>query len=436
MTDLSLRLRSCGVVGAGGAGFPAYVKAQARAEIVIVNAAECEPLLHKDKELLTHYQAGVLDGLRQLMGAVGARRGIVAIKEKYATRIDALEKALIDEPCIEVARLGDFYPAGDEVITIFETTGRVVPPGGLPQDVGCVVSNVETLLNMARGEVVTHKYLTVAGLVPEPVTVRAPLGIRFKDLLAHVGVDQSGLGGVIEGGVMMGRLVEGEDEVVTRTTGGLLCFPEGHGLLRRYGTDRSSRDLIGKSACDQCTFCTQLCPRYLLGHPVEPHLAMRGLEFNLSGDGMKLGSQFCSGCNLCSLYSCPEGLYPKDACTGDKQDMRAKGLEHPAKGIDTLPHSMQEFRKIPVSSLMKKLDLVGFDNRGPLVDVQWAPGEISIPLSQHIGAPAIASVSLGDHVQVAQVIGTAPEGLGVPVHASMAGVVTAVDQNITIRTGL
>ncbi|MCP5021379.1 MAG: hypothetical protein GY930_06345, partial [bacterium] len=187
MTDLSLRLRSCGVVGAGGAGFPAYVKAQARAEIVIVNAAECEPLLHKDKELLTHYQAGVLEGLRQLMGAVGARRGIVAIKEKYATRIDALEKALVDEPRIEVARLGDFYPAGDEVITIFETTGRVVPPGGLPLDVGCVVSNVETLLNMARGEVVTHKYLTVAGLVPEPVTVRAPLGIRFKDLLAHVG---------------------------------------------------------------------------------------------------------------------------------------------------------------------------------------------------------------------------------------------------------
>lgn len=434
MTDLSVRLRSCGVVGAGGAGFPAYVKAEARAEIVIVNAAECEPLLHKDKELLKHYQDEILVGLRQLMGAVGAERGIVAIKEKYAKRIAALELALAHEPHIEVACLGDFYPAGDEFVTIYETTGRVIPPGGLPLDVGCVVSNVETLLNMARSVPVTHKFLTIAGLVPEPVTVRAPIGMLYSDLLAHVGVDQNTLGGVLEGGVMMGRLVEDADAVVTRTTGGLLCFPEDHGLLRKYGTDRSSRDLIGKSACDQCVFCTQLCPRYLLGHPVEPHLAMRGLEFNLAGDGMKLGSQFCSQCNLCSLYSCPEGLYPKDACVGDKQAMRQKGLQHPAKGLDSKPHSMQGFRKVPVSSLMKKLDLLDFENRGPLVEIQWQPHEVHIPLSQHIGAPAVATVAPGDHVTCGQEIGAAPDGLGVPMHASVAGVITAVDQRITIRT--
>ncbi len=436
MADLPLRLRACGVVGAGGAGFPAYVKAQAKAEIVIVNAAECEPLLHKDKELLRHYQPEVLDGLRQLMGAVGARRGIVAIKEKYTDRIAALELALSHEAHIEVAPLGDFYPAGDEIVTIFETTGRVVPPGGLPLDVGCVVSNVETLLNVARAVPVTHKYLTIAGHVPEPVTVRAPVGIRFQELLAHVGVDQNQLGGVIEGGVMMGRLVQGDDHVVTRTTGGLLCFPEGHGLLHRHGLDRSSRDLIGKSACDQCTFCTQLCPRHLLGHPVEPHLAMRGLEFHMAGDHMRLGSQFCSGCNLCSLYSCPEGLYPREACAGDKLRMRKKGLEHPAKGQATQPHSMQEFRQVPISSLMKKLNLTGFVNSGPLVDVQWQPDEVHIPLSQHLGAPAIATVGLGDHVQVGQEIGAAAQGLGVAIHASFDGVVTAVDQRITIRTRL
>ena len=436
MTSFSDSLRAYGVVGAGGAGFPAYVKASAQAEIVIVNAAECEPLLHKDKELLHHFQDEVLDGLRQLMSAVGAKRGVVAIKEKYHERIAALEEALEHEANIEVAPLGDFYPAGDEFITIFETTGRVVPPGGLPLDVGCVVSNVESLLNMARAVPVTHKYLTIAGAVPEPVTVHAPIGLRFSDVLAAVGVDMSQLGGVLVGGVMMGSLLRDPEAPVTRTTGGLLCFPEGHTLLKRYAPEKRARDLIGKSACDQCSFCTELCPRYLLGHPVQPHLAMRGLEFNMVGDGMVLGSAFCCECNLCSLYSCPEDLFPKDACADNKVMMRTKGLEHEARGKPSKPHSMQEFRHVPVSSLMKKLDLTGFVNKAPLVEIDWDPVEVRIPLKQHIGAPAVACVKAGSFVRPGDVIGNAPDGLGVAVHASMAGTVAYVDEDVIIRKGL
>ena len=434
MTTLIDTLRSTGVVGAGGAGFPTYVKAQASVEIVIVNAAECEPLLHKDKELLHAYGPHVLAGLRKLMDEVGATRGLIAIKEKYVDLIADLEREVADLPGIEVAPLGDFYPAGDEFITIYETTGRVVPPGGLPGDVGCLTSNVETLINLDLGRPVTHKFLTIAGEVPDPVTVRVPVGARFGDVLAAVGVDPSTLGGVLVGGVMMGKAMQSYDEVVTRTTGALICFPPGHGLLDRYAADRKQRDTIGKSACDQCSFCTELCPRYLLGHPVEPHLAMRGLEFNMVGDSMILGSDFCCECNLCSLYSCPEDLFPKDACADNKVLMREKGLSHPAKGQPTKPHSMQDYRHVPVSSLMKKLDLLRFRNVGPLVDVPWDLDVVRIPLKQHIGAPAVASVGVGDRVAVGDEIGRAPDGMGVAIHASIDGTVTAVDDHVEIRS--
>lgn len=427
------RVRANGVVGAGGAGFPTYVKLQKKAEIVIMNAAECEPLLHKDKQILTHYAAEVLGGMDRIRRFVEAERAIIGIKEKYHELIAEL-RALGGPLGIEVHPLGDFYPAGDEFITVFETTGRVIPPGGIPLDVGCLVMNVETMLNVHRDQPVVEKFLSIAGDVPEPVTLKVPLGTSFGEVLTAVGADLDAIGGVIVGGVMMGRLMASFDEVVTRTTGALLVFPEDHVLLRKYGTQAPARDRIGKSACDQCSFCTELCPRYLLGHPVQPHMAMRGLEFNHVGESLILGSQFCCECNLCSLYSCPEDLFPKDACASNKVFMRQQKLQHPWAGrTDLAPHSMQEYRKVPVKSLFKKLGLGDFRNVGPLVDVEWRGAEVRIPLQMHIGAPAKAVVQVGDLVQRGQVIGAAPDGLGVPVHASVHGTVTSVGDEIVIR---
>lgn len=429
------RVRELGIVGAGGAGFPSYKKLEAKAEVVIMNAAECEPLLHKDKQILTHFKDEVLAGMVQVMKAVSAERGILGIKVKYTELIQELEAACKDLPVpIQVHALGDFYPAGDEFITVFETTGRVIPPGGIPLDVGCLVMNVETMLNIERNQPVTQKYLSIAGDVPDPVTVQVPIGARFGEVLVACGVDLDKVDAVLVGGVMMGRLMQSYDEVVTRTTGALLCFPKGHRLPERYRADQPQRDKIGKSACDQCSFCTELCPRYLLGHPVEPHLAMRGLEFNMVGDSLVLGSQFCCECNLCSLYSCPEDLFPKDACADNKSAMRKFQLSHPAKGkTDVKPHSMQEYRHVPLSSLIKKLGLWKFRNVGPLVELDWTPKEVSIPLQQHIGAPAVARVSVGDRVAPGDILGEAPEGLGVPVHASIAGEVVAVSDAVVIR---
>ena len=127
--QISERIKAAGVVGAGGAGFPAHVKAGASVEFVIANGAECEPLVHKDFELMLHYPQRVVEGVKLLMQATGAREGIIGVKEKNKSAIEALTGA-IDDHRIRLHTLGDFYPSGDEYILVYEATGRLIPTPG------------------------------------------------------------------------------------------------------------------------------------------------------------------------------------------------------------------------------------------------------------------------------------------------------------------
>ncbi|MFA6003138.1 MAG: electron transport complex protein RnfC, partial [Elusimicrobiota bacterium] len=176
--DFARLIRNAGVVGAGGAGCPSYVKAASRADTVIVNAVECEPLLQKDRELLTHHGAEVVRGLELMVAATGAGKGVIAIKEKHTDTVKLLEKVLAGKQNLGLHRCQDFYPAGDEFCLVFEVTGRLIPPGGIPIQVGVVVNNVESLYNMARADQtpVVDTFLTVAGAVKNPCTLRLPVG--------------------------------------------------------------------------------------------------------------------------------------------------------------------------------------------------------------------------------------------------------------------
>ena len=183
------QLRESGVVGAGGAGFPTYVKAQAQVEFVIANGAECEPLIHKDAELMKHFPEPILAGMLSLMDTVGAKKGKFGIKTKNTAALAALQSQLKTDR-IEFVMLGDFYPSGDEYELVYTATGRLIPAAGIPRQVGCVVNNVETLYNVhqaAQGRAVTGKFLSVCGAVKQPQSFWAPVGTPFRDLLAVAG---------------------------------------------------------------------------------------------------------------------------------------------------------------------------------------------------------------------------------------------------------
>ena len=437
MTKITVdNVARAGIVGAGGAGFPTHVKLAAKADAVLINAAECEPLLHKDKEVLRAEADGVLEGLAAAMRLVGADRGVVGIKYKYTEVIELLRSKL--GPGMEVAPLDDAYPAGDEFILVYDVLGRVIPPGAIPLAVGAVVLNVETVLNVARSaeRPVTEKYLSVAGAVAEPITLRVPIGVTLAECVAAAGGPIVEPANYVVGGVMMGRLEDNHDALVDKTTGGVIVLGDDHVVVGRYRRDWRSAVRIGRSACDQCGFCTELCPRWLLGHPIEPHRAMRSLGFNLVGESNVAGTVFCCECNLCSLYSCPEDLDPKEVCTQNKRRLMADGQrwENPPFN-PRRPELHMNNRKAPIPRLMQKLGLTQFRNVGPLDAALLPASRVGIKLRQHIGAPCEPIVSVGDRVEKGRPVGTPPTAdgkpaLGAPVHASIDGVVTAVDDGV------
>ena len=426
---LSGKLRECGVVGAGGAGFPTYVKAQSQVEYLIANGAECEPLIHKDAELMKHYPGEILSGMTSMMNATGAKTGKFGVKTKNAESIEALKHCLKDNR-IEFVMLGDFYPSGDEYELVYTATGRLIPPAGIPLNVGCVVNNVETLYNVhlaEQGRPVTDKFLSVCGAVKEPKSFWAPVGTPFRDLIAMAGGATIGDFGIFVSGIMMGTLTFDLDEVATKTTGGLIVLPRDHYLMTRRTRSQDEMNRIGKSACDQCSYCTEFCPRYLLGYEVMPHKVMRSLGFTLTGgDIWNQWSELCCACGICTLYACPEDLYPKEACDDGKKDRRAAGLKFvQQKPVEV--HPMKEYRRIPLSQLRKRLQVEDYERETPFQNVECRPATVRIKLKQHAGQPATAAVQDGKKVKKGQVIGRVDDSkMGANIHASIDGKVRAV----------
>ena len=428
----SEQIAQAGVVGAGGAGFPTHVKLSGKADTLVINAAECEPLLHKDKELILHRTEQFVSGLRTGMSLVGATRGVVGIKKKYTSVMDTLRPKL--DGNMEIVPLDDAYPSGDEFILVYETLGRVIPPGQIPLAVGAVVMNVETTFNIACAEYqpVTEKWLTVGGDVEHPVSVRVPIGAPLSVCLEPAGRILTENPHFVIGGIMMGYLESDLSKPVTKTTGGIIVLPEDHFIVQRKSWDWNRTRRVGRAACDQCSYCTELCPRNLLGHPIEPHRAMRSLGFNLSRQADVPGTQFCCECNLCSYVSCPEGLNPKGVCAENKQRLLAekKRWENPPFRPDRPTRQMNN-RKTPTSRLIRKTGLARFDNHGPLVDRLLDVSRVEILLRQHIGAPCQPIVQVGEQVSLGQTIATRPvvdgkPALGADLHASLSGRVVRI----------
>lgn len=425
------KIRDAGVVGAGGAGFPTHVKAAGKAEIVLANGAECEPLLRVDRLMMQRYPELVVKGLKAVMEATGAQSGIICLKKHYHDAITVLERAIAGEPNIRLYAMESYYPAGDEQQIVYEVTGKVVPTGGIPLDVGAVVSNVSTLINIANaleGQPVVDKVVTVGGEVGRPVTLKVPIGTPYR-LLIEAAEGPKSLDGytIVVGGPATGKLCNDWDEPVTKTTGGLLVFPSDHPLIQKK-TDQQEVDLkLAKAVCCQCNLCTQLCPRNNLGLGVEPHKAMRAAFMNngkLLGDVNGIFS--CCDCGLCSYYACNFGLSPSRMMARMKTGLRQNGYK-PEKRIKGGVSQSFENTKVPTKRLMSRMGILQYDAETPLVEDGITVSSVKIPLSMHIGAPSIPVVKAGDRVTKGQLIAEIPEkSLGARIHASISGTVTNV----------
>lgn len=438
MTIEQLReiIKENGIVGAGGAGFPTYMKIDERADTIIMNCAECEPLLRLHRQLLKVHAREIVSTFAMIADVVGAEEAIIGIKEEYRSTIEALRSCISEFPKVRIQLLPGAYPMGDEVVLIYEATGRVISPGGLPIEAGVAVFNVETVYNVYRAVdksiPVVDKVVSVVGEVNQPVTVRVPLGTALEEVVAMAGGEKTGSRSedlvYLVGGPMMGRIGSRYD-VVTRTTNAILVLPADHQIIQKKQMQTSIGMKRAASSCCQCQMCTDLCPRHNLGHPIEPHRFMRAMSNHDYGDlDAFLNLFFCSSCGLCELFSCPQGLSPRTLIADCKDGLRKAGVK-PPKGVTAAPvQEAREYRKVPEGRLEARLGLSRYETEAPLDDKVRPVEKVKILFSQHIGAPAVCQVAVGDMVQRGQVIAHAAEGLSVPVHASVCGKVTAVTE--------
>lgn len=438
--ELISTVKENGVAGAGGAGFPAYAKLDKRTDTIILNCAECEPLLKVHRQLLQKYAYEIMSTLTMVADAVEAKNIIIAVKEAYVKTVEAVKANLDSFPKIRLGLLSEVYPVGDEVVLIYETTGKKVPPGSIPIETGVAVFNVETVFNIYKAvnnrEPVYTKYLTVAGEVYNPVTIKAPVGMSVEAAAAMAGGAKIKDFVYLMGGPMTGNIVNPYD-TVTKTTNAILVLPADHTVIHKKSGNSSIDMKRAMASCCQCEMCTDLCPRHLLGQPITPHMFMRAATSGVTKDlSPFLDTMFCCSCGICEMYACPQDLSPRKLITEYKTGLRNKGIPVP-KGIQSKETDpMREYRKVPMERLTARLGLKEYDVDAPLNEKEINPDQVKIKLSQHIGARALAVVKENDIVNQGDMIAKADEGkLSIPVHASVSGkIIEANDKFIIIKT--
>ncbi len=437
MADQLMMLREGGVVGGGGAGFPTWKKLASPAEILMINGAECEPVLRSDQYLMLRHSEALVRAADALRGIVGASQAVIALKGHYARQADALTASIqaVGAP-VSLHRLPAVYPIGDEQAVVHAVTGRVVPPQGLPGHVGCVVVSVSTALNALAafsGIPVTRRLVTIAGEVATPGLYDVPVGLPVIRAIEVAGGAKRREYAVLLGGPMMGELLASPSEaVVTKTCGGILVLPMDHLLVQRARLPLEHMRNRAKAACIQCRYCTDLCPRYLLGHGMYPHRAMRAF----GSDQVDETALLCMECGICEMFACPMNLSPRRVQQAMKAELRAKGAS-PDKALHPDYGTMRNGRQVPATRLAAQIGVAQYAFPLPEQAIVVEANFVSLPLKQHIGIPAQPVVKQGDHVRCGQRVAQMANGtLGADIHASIDGVVAAVTEvGIDLRGG-
>lgn len=439
--DLLQKTYEAGVVGAGGAGFPTHIKLNANVEYFIINAAECEPLLNTDKYLMSIKAEEMIKGMEHIGELLGAKHLTIAIKQKNSKEISILKETIkkLDSK-VELFYLKNFYPAGDEQMTVYEVTGRSIPEAGIPLDVGTVVSNVGTVINVYNSindKPVTEKYITVVGEVNNPRMLKVPIGISIKECIEAAGGSTLDDYAVIIGGPMMGTIIDDDESssiYIKKTDGSLIVLPKDHYIVKRKRKPIKTIINETRSACIQCRYCTDLCHRYLLGHKLRPHRVMRNVGMAERDPEIMKESLLCCECGICELYSCPMGLSPRLVNIFVKGELRKQGIRPEKGSLDIESREMIEYRKVPTNRLMSRLDIMKYSDQqiDELKEVKVK--KVSIPLSQHIGKPATSIVNIGDKVSRGQLIGKVERNdMGANVHSSIDGKVVDISDKIIIE---
>ena len=434
--ELKELMKESGIVGAGGAGFPSYAKLADGADTLVVNGAECEPLLYTDYVLLQKEMPMVLSGIQAVLDYAKIPCALLCVKEHTAVRLKLKDGTKLADRII-LKTLPDVYPMGDEISLIYQATGRVVRPGNLPITAGVIVLNVETFYNIAvklkRGTNLTEKYLTIAGNIPEAIVLKVPIGVTVAELFDKNSIIIPEGHIVLDGGPSMGKVIDPDSAVVTKTTKGLLILPENCEAAQSKFLDGDKSIARAETACCQCTRCTDMCPRHLLGYPLEPHKMVRTAKGAATVlPEMVISATLCCGCGICESLACCQGISPKAVINEYKALLAKNKLRYVGKE-DVSPAQEREWRMVPSERWANVLGVARFDKVGKYIGEQTSYARVEILLRQHIGAPSVPCVEDGTYVNKGDKIAEAAEGLSLPQYASISGKASVYGDRIIIE---
>lgn len=430
---------NAGIVGAGGAGFPTHKKLAQGVKQIVVNAAECEPLMMVDHHVLAKHFKSVVETLGMLIEVLGAEEAIIGIKGK---NMHLLDKKICDKIAgtnIKIHEIPDIYPAGDEVVLVYETTGKIIPEGSIPLMVGVIVLNAETVYNIysaiKKGEKVTAKYVSIGGDVDRDIVVKAPIGMKISELLSVCGYKNLDGKAVINGGPMMGKLVDLDTDVVTKTTKGVLVFPETHSVIQRRRMPMSMTLRRASAACCNCTMCSDMCPRYLLGYNIRVDKTLRAASHSEITDAESFTqAALCCGCGICTVIGCQQMLDPQKISMEVKGELAKQGFRRQNNIAPKEVRKERAGRLVPSSVLIDKLGIRRYvKDEVTRENTSFNPKTVYIPLSQHVGKPASPVVKKGDSVMMGDVVAvTSADALGTTMHASISGKVKDVTDRFVV----
>lgn len=431
LEELKKIITEAGIVGAGGAGFPTAVKLAENADTLMINAAECEPLLYSDYTLMKRHLDDVAAGAEYVLEATGIRRSLLGVKQHTAERLGLQDGQQLSAH-VSVKCLPNVYPMGDEVILIYQALGRIVPPGQLPLTVGVIVMNAETLYNVCHavreGTPVIHKWITVNGKVAHPLVTVVPVGTPVRELMNRYGFSVPEDCVMIDGGPAMGPIIDPEKAVITKTTKGLLILPKTAPAIRSKLANNRTVMTHASANCCQCSICSDMCPRALIGYPLRPHRIVRNsLSMIEENPESFLEASVCCGCGVCELTACCQGISPRRVYQQVKGILAKNKLRYQYKGEPLTPDPDREYRMLPSERFMQRIGVAEFDTGIPdFVTEEYTPTVIRLPLRQHVGAPATAQVAVGDTVSVGQCVAAASGMISANIHSSVDGIVESV----------
>lgn len=289
-------IKEMGITGMGGAGFPTHVKLspppEKKIDTVIINGAECEPFLTSDHRVMLEMPEKIITGLKAIMKVLGVENGFIGIETNKMDAVELFRSLIKPGDNIKVVTVKAKYPQGDEKRLINAVTGRKVPSGGLPMDVGCVVDNAGTAKAIAEaiteGKPLYERVVTVTGNgIKEPKNLVVKIGTPFKDIIEQCGGFNGTPGKIVMGGPMMGLSQFSTDVPVIKGTSGVLVLNEGEAKAEKV------------SPCIKCGKCLEVCPVHL--QPL--YISAYGLKSNFQV-AEKYGALDCVECGACS-YICP-----------------------------------------------------------------------------------------------------------------------------------